>query len=56
LFIAFSDFEKFLTSRKNEWEIKLKEVEAKFLELSTTSDNLADVPSEPKRKRGKKTS
>ena len=55
LSIAFSDFEKFLTSRKNEWEIKLKEVEDKFLELGTP-DNLADVPSEPKRKRRKTSS
>jgi len=50
-----SDFEKFLISRKNEWEMKLKEVEDKFLELSAL-DNLADVPSEPKRKRRKTSS
>ena len=55
MFIAFSDFERFLTSRKNEWEIKLKEVEDKFLELNTP-DNLADVPSEPKWKRRKTSS
>ena len=55
LSIAFSDFQKFPTSRKNEWEMKLKEVEDKFLELSTP-DNLEDVPSEPKRKRRKTSS
>ena len=33
----------------------LKEVEDRFLELST-ADSLADVPSEPKRKRRKKSS
>lgn len=53
-FIAFSDFEKFLISRANEWEIKLKEVEAKFLELGDMSDNHADVAGEPKRKKRKK--
>jgi len=55
LSIAFSDFEKFLTSRKNEWGIKLKEVEDMFLELST-SDNISDVPIEPKWKRRKTSS
>ena len=52
---TFSDFDKFLRSRLNEWEMKQKEVDAKFLELSTLSDKLADVPVESKRKR-KKTS
>lgn len=52
---AGNDFEKFLTRRKNEWETMLKEVEDRFLELST-ADSLADVPSEPKRKRRKKSS
>lgn len=49
-FIAFSDFEKFLISCANEWELKPKEVEAKFLELSKMSDN------QPKRKKRKKKS
>ena len=40
----FSDFDKFLRSRLNEWEMKQKSVDAKFLELSTLSDKLADVP------------
>ena len=53
--IAFSDFEKFLTNRKNEWVIKLKEVEDRFLELSTL-DNIAAVPIEPKQKRRKTSS
>ena len=48
-FIAFSDFEKFLISCANEWEIKLKEVEAKFLELSKMPNDHADVAGEPKR-------
>lgn len=55
-FIAFSDFEKFLISCANEWELKPKEVEAKFLELSKMSDNHADVAGEPKRKKRKKKS
>ena len=35
-------------------KIKLKEVEAKFLELSKMPNNHADVAGEPKRKRRKK--
>lgn len=51
--LTFSDFEKFLTSRKEEWETKQKEVEAKFLELSSLSDKLAAVPSGPKKRKRK---
>ena len=47
------DFEKFLTSRRDEWETRQKEVEAKFLELSSLSDKLAAVPSEPKKRKRK---
>ncbi len=52
--VALSDFEKFLNSRVNEWEVKLKEVEAKFLELGDMSDKHADIAGEPKRKKRKK--
>lgn len=47
------DFEKFLTSQREEWETRQKEVEAKFLELSSLSDKLAAVPSEPKKRKRK---
>lgn len=47
------DFEKFLTSRREEWETRQKEVEAKFLDLSSLSDKLAAVPSEPKKRKRK---
>lgn len=50
---VFLDFEKFLISCKNEWEIMLKEVEDRFFELSIV-DNFVDVFSELKWKCRKK--
>lgn len=38
LHTSFLDFENFLLSRRDEWETKQKEVEAKFLELCSLSD------------------
>lgn len=47
------EFKKFLSSRREEWEMRQKETEAKFLELSSLSEKLAAIPSEPKKRKRK---
>lgn len=50
----FSEFKKFLTNLKLEWETKQQNVECRFVELSSMSDQLRKTSEEPKRKRKKR--
>ena len=49
----FQNLKRFLSSRREEWEMRQKETEAKFLELSSLSEKLAAIPSEPKKRKRK---
>ena len=51
LHTSFSDFERFLRSQREEWQAKQKEVDEKFLELSSLSDELAAAPSVAKKRK-----
>lgn len=49
-------FERFLRSQREEWQAKKKEVEEKFLELSSLSDELAAAPSVAKKRKRERNS